>query len=113
MACATTGSNTDTPLTKYDKNTTYFITDRDTGFGVTVYHSKYQFVPKSNAVAASCKSSLMAIAWQYADDKGKEIEPIEDQWIRVSMDRNGLTGITSCQANAIAKWKDSSASSKE
>ncbi|MBD3667472.1 MAG: hypothetical protein HUJ16_05895 [Kangiella sp.] len=103
--CATPVSHTNIPLSTYDKDTEYGIEKRDDGFAITVYYSRYQFIPESDAVATACKSQLTAIAWEHADNEGRDIEPINEQRIRISMGRNGLTGITSCQANAVAKWK--------
>jgi hypothetical protein len=104
-ACATPVSHTNTPLSTYDKNTEYGVDDRPDGFGITVYYSRYQFIPESDAVATACKSMLTSIAWEVAERKGKPIDPINEQRIRVSMGRNGMSGITSCQAFALAKWK--------
>ncbi|OOE93890.1 hypothetical protein BZG76_03950 [Salinivibrio sp. AR647] len=103
--CATPVSHTNTPLSTYDKDTEYGIEEREGGFGITVYYSRYQFIPESDALATACKSQLTAIAWEHADNVGKEIVPVNEQRIRISMGRNGLSGITSCQANAIVKWK--------
>jgi hypothetical protein len=103
--CATPVSHTNTPLSPYDKDTDYGIEPRPDGFGITVYYSRYQFIPESSAVAAACKSQLTAIAWEHSDKSGRPIEQINEQRIRISMGRNGLLGITSCQATAIAKWQ--------
>lgn len=107
-ACATPVSHTNVPLSTYDKDTEYALEEREDGFSITVYYSRFQFIPESAAVATACKSQLTAIAWEYSENKGREIEPINEQRIRISMGRNGLTGITSCQAHAIAKWKKAS-----
>ncbi len=103
--CATPVSHTNIPLSTYDKDTEYGIEKRDDGFGITVYYSRYQFIPESNAVATACKSQLTAIAWEHSDKVGKPIEPVNEQRIRISMGRNGFSGITSCQATAVVKWK--------
>ena len=103
--CATPVSHTNIPLSTYDKDTDYGIEDRADGFGITVYYSRYQFIPESDAVATACKSALTSIAWEIAEKKGKQVEPINEQRIRISMGRNGFSGITSCQASAVAKWK--------
>lgn len=103
--CATPVSHTNIPLSTYDKDTEYGVEKRDNGFAITVFYSRYQFIPESDAVATACKSQLTAIAWEHADNEGREIEPVNEQRIRISMGRNELTGITSCQANAIVKWK--------
>lgn len=103
--CATPVGHTNIPLVTYDKDTEYGIEDQPDGFGITVYYSRYQFIPESSAVATACKSALTSLAWEVAEKKGKEIEPINEQRIRISMGRNGLSGITSCQAFAVVKWK--------
>lgn len=105
IGCATPVSHTNIPLSTYDKDTEYGIEKRDDGFAITVFYSRYQFIPESDAVATACRSQLTAIAWEHADNEGRKIEPVNEQRIRISMGRNGLTGITSCQANAVAKWK--------
>lgn len=104
--CATPVSHTNIPLSTYDKDTEYGIEKQSDGYAVTIYYSRYQFVPESEAIATACKSQLTAIAWEHSDKEGKEIEPINEQRIRISMGRNGLTGVTSCQANAVVKWKN-------
>jgi len=101
-------SYTNAPFQTYDRDTEYSIEETEDGFTVTVYYSRYQFWPESPAVATACKSQLTAIAWDQSEKKGKAIEPINEQRIRISMGRNILTGITSCQAHAIVKWKKSS-----
>jgi hypothetical protein len=103
--CATPVRYTNAPLSTYDKDTEYAIEKREDGFSITVYYSRYQFIPESSAVATACKSQLTAIAWEHSDNEGKKNEPVNEQRIRISMGRNGISGITSCQANAIVKWE--------
>ncbi len=103
--CATPVSHTNIPLSTYDKDTEYGIEEQDGGFGITVFYSRYQFIPESDAVATACKSQLTAIAWEHSDKVGKSIEQVNEQRIRISMGRNGISGITSCQATAVVKWK--------
>jgi len=102
--CATPVSHINIPLSTYDKDTEYGIEKREDGFSITVYYSRYQFIPESDAVATACKSQLTAIAWEHADNEGRKIDPVNEQRIRISMGRNGFSGITSCQANAVVKW---------
>ena len=106
-ACATPVSHTNAPMATYDKDTEYAVEDRPGGFGLTVYYSRYQFIPESDAVATACKSALTALAWEIAERKGQTIEPVNEQRIRISMGRNGVSGITSCQAFAVVEWKRS------
>ena len=104
QGCATPISHTNIPLSTYDKDTEYGIEESADGFGITVYYSRYQFIPESDALAVACKSQLTSIAWEYADKKGRSINPINEQRIRISMGRNGFSGTTSCQAYTVAKW---------
>ena len=90
-ACATPVSHTNIPLSTYDKDTEYGIEERPDGFGITVYYSRYQFIPESDAVATACKSALISIALEVAENKCGQIDPINEQGIRISMGRNGLS----------------------
>lgn len=103
--CATPVSYTNRPLATYDKDTEYDVQENPDGFGIAVYYSRYQFIPESDAVATACKSQLTSIAWEYAAKLGKKIRPVNEQRIRISMGRNGFSGITSCQAYAPVEWK--------
>lgn len=103
--CATPVSHTIAPMTPYDKDTEYAIEERLEGFALTVYYSRYQFIPESDAVATACKSALTSLAWELAEKRGRPIEPINEQRIRISMGRNGLSGITSCQGNTVVSWR--------
>lgn len=97
---------TDAQMTSYDKDTDYVITPRPDGFSIAVDYSRYQFIPESSAVAIACKSALTSIAYEQADKQGRKIQPLNEQRIRISMGRNGLTGITSCSALAAAEWQN-------
>lgn len=97
-------SHTNMPLSTYDKDTEYGIEENEKGFGITVYYSRYQFIPESSSVSIACKQMLTSIAWEYSDKVGKKIKPVNEQRIRISMGRNGLSGITSCQSYALVEW---------
>ncbi|ANX03209.1 hypothetical protein PG2T_02730 [Immundisolibacter cernigliae] len=103
--CATAAKQTNAPMSQYDNNTKHAIEPRPDGFLVSIYYSRYQFFPESDAVATACKQALTSIAHEHASKAGREIEQINEQAIRLSMGRNGLSGITSCSASAPAKWK--------
>lgn len=100
--CSSPVKQTATPMTVYDKNTRYAVDDRPDGFTVSVEYSRYQFIPESDAVALACRQQATAIAWEVARSRGVEIKPINDQEVRVSMGRNGGSGVTSCTAAAPA-----------
>ena len=93
--CATPVGYTERPMQRIDKDTTYSVEDRLDGFSITLYYSRYQFIPESDAVGDAGKNALLSQAYSIADSRGKSIKPINEQRIRSSMGRNALSGITS------------------
>jgi hypothetical protein len=102
--CATPVGYSNKPMQTADKDTEYRIDSTEDGFSITVYYSRYQFIPESDALVDACKSALTSTAYDHADKVNRKIEPINEQRIKLSMGRNGLTGITSCSAIAPVKW---------
>lgn len=100
MACLLSGCTTpigysEKPFVRVDRDTSYQLDEHPDGFTVTVYYSRYQFIPESDAVSTAGKSALLATAYEIADARGKKIQPINEQRIKMSMGRNGISGITS------------------
>ncbi|MBJ6121379.1 hypothetical protein [Sphingomonas mollis] len=94
------------PLTEVaDKNAHFAVKDTAAGFTVEVRYSRYQFVPEAGALLVACRSLATSRAYDEAKQRGKEIEPINEQTIRVSTGRNILNARTSCRAFAEARWK--------
>lgn len=83
----------------------FAVQERPGGFELTVNYSRYQFVPETQAVLAACRASLLSTAHEVAATKGRQIQPVDEQRIRIATGRNGLTGMTSCQAWAPIAWK--------
>lgn len=81
------------------------VVDTAEGFTLAIKYSRYQFIPESSAVQAACRQELTATAHDIAAQRGRRIEAIDEQRIRISMGRNGFTGITSCEASAPAIWR--------
>lgn len=102
--CAKPVMQTSIPMSTYDKDTLLGIEEFEGGFNIAVSYSRYQFIPESDSVAIACKSQLTALAWEYAENKGRKIDSINEQRIKISMGRNGFTGITSCQATVRVKF---------
>ncbi|MEA1084214.1 hypothetical protein SFC76_08060 [Sphingomonas sp. CD22] len=94
------------PLTEVgDKNAHFAIKETPTGFSVDVKYSRYQFVPEAGALLDACRSLVTSRAYDEAKARGREIEPIDKQTIRVSTGRNIIKARTACRAFAEAKWK--------
>ena len=105
VGCSSPKKLSKVPLTEYDKYTKYGVKERSDGFEITVFYSKHQFIPESSIIVAACKSAATAIAYEVAESKGRKIKPINEQRIKVSTGRNGLSGKTSCLAVAIVEWE--------
>ena len=105
FGCATAERFTDLPMQRYDRDTKYRIDETPGGYTVNVYYSRFQYIPESSAVAMAAKSAIMNIAHDHADKKGRKIEPINEQRIRMSMGRNGLAGITSWTGTLSVKYR--------
>ncbi len=103
--CATPARHTTARMIEYDKDTEYAVEGRPDGFTVSIYYSKYQFIPESAVVSTSCKSMLTSIVYEVAEKLGQQIQPINDHKIRVSVARYALLGITSCEASTTVDYK--------
>lgn len=105
FGCATPATYTTQALQRFDKNTEYRVDDENDGFTITVIYTRYQFIPESDAVAMAGKSALLSIAHDVADERGRPIEQINEQRIRMSMGRNGLSGITTWSGTVKAFYR--------
>lgn len=94
-SCATPENYTSKPMKPVGQNTAAAFDDHSDGFTATVDYSRYQFIPESDAVATAGKSALLSAAYDEADRRNRPIQPINEQRIKQSMGRNGVTGITS------------------
>lgn len=94
------------PLTEVaDKNAHFTVKNTSAGFTVEVRYSRYQFVPEASALLVACRSLVTARAYDEAKARGREIQPINEQTIRVSTGRNIIKARTACRAFAEAHWK--------
>jgi len=91
-----------------DKDTDYSVTNTKNGFTISIQYSRYQFIPESQALIEGCKSSLLNAAYDHAETSNREIEPINEQRIRLSTGRNGFTGMTSCSAIVSVEYQGAS-----
>ncbi|MBT2244713.1 hypothetical protein JQK15_14300 [Sphingobium sp. BHU LFT2] len=107
LAACTTPADVSQPLAAGgDKNAKFDIKDSATGFTVDLRYSRYQFVPEADALLVACRSIATTRAHEEAKRRGKEIQPIKEQTLRVSTGRNILSGRTSCRAFVEAVWKE-------
>ncbi len=106
VAACTHPADVSRPLTEVaDKNAHFTVKDVPGGFTVEVHYSRYQFVPEASALLVACRSLVTARAYDEAKARGREIEPINEQTIRVSTGRNIVKARTACRAFAEAHFK--------
>lgn len=104
-ACASPVTYTDKPMAAFDKDTDYAIEDAPGGFNLTIRYGRYQYLPEPGSIAVGCRVAFNNVAQGIAARKGREIQPVDEQKIQVSLGRNGISGVTSCSANAMVAWK--------
>ena len=104
-ACATPIQYGDAEMITYDRDTQYSVASRPDGFTISIYYSRYQFIPESHIVAVACRGALTEIALGHAEKHGHKIAPLNEQRIRILISRAGFTGVTSCSATAVAEWQ--------
>lgn len=102
--CTKPSRYTEVGTIQLDDNTSYRITDREDGFRILVNYSEYQFIPRRGRSHQACRDNLIHIAENYADDKKRKIEEIDETLIRVDSGRNALSGNTTCTATYKVKW---------
>lgn len=88
-----------------DADAVVVVADTATGFTVDVTYRRYQMIPETNAVLTTCRSTAISRVAEEARNRGREIQPLAEQDVRVSTGRNGLLGFTNCRAFAEATWK--------
>ena len=101
LAACTTPADVTKPIGEGQHNDAKVeVKDIPNGFSVFVRYDRYQFIPETGALLVACKSLVTARAYEEAKSRGREIEPINEQAIRVSTGRNGVLGLTFCHAFA-------------
>lgn len=106
LSACTTPADVSKPLTAGgDKNAKFDIKDTANGFTVDLRYSRYQFVPEADALLVACRSIATTRAYEEAKSRGREIQPINEQTLRVSVGRNIINARTACRAFVEAVWK--------
>lgn len=88
-----------------DANAKVEVKDTTEGFTVDVSYSRYQFVPETSALLVACRSIATARANDEAKRRGRDIEPVSDQAVRVSAGRNIINARTACRAFVEVRWR--------
>lgn len=102
--CTKPSRYTEVGTIQLDDNTSYRITDNEDGFRILVNYTEYQFWPSRGRSHQACRMNLIHIAEDYANEKKRKIEEINENLIRVDSGRNALSGNTTCTATYKVKW---------
>ena len=106
LAACTTPADVSMPIgTGQEADAVVTVADTARGFTVDVKYRRYQMIPETSAVLTTCRSTAIARVTEEARNRGREIQPLAEQDVRVSTGRNGVLGFTSCRAFAEAVWK--------
>jgi len=106
FAACTRPADVSRPLTAGgDKNAKFTVKETANGFTVDLRYSRYQFVPEAGALIEACRSIATTRAYEEAKQRGREIQPINEQTLRVSTGRNIINARTACRAFVEAIWK--------
>ncbi|NTZ42876.1 hypothetical protein G7A66_07200 [Altererythrobacter sp. SALINAS58] len=84
LGACTTPADVSRPMSAAsDPNAEIKIIPNAQGFDVDVSYSRYQFVPETTALLEACRSLALSRAQEEATARGRPIEPIQEQDIRV------------------------------
>jgi hypothetical protein len=86
------------------RDATYKVENQPGGFLISSTYSRPSLAADNETVRSSCKRSLIATAQDYADSFGRTIQPLEEGRVRVSMNHDGTTGMTRCDASVPVAW---------
>jgi hypothetical protein len=75
------------------------------GFELNLSHTRYQWVTEMEEVIAICRESIHKVAEQLAAAKGREIQPIDDSKISMSIKRDHSHGHSMCKASYDVAYK--------
>jgi hypothetical protein len=63
-------------------------------------------MPQDYAMKKECKKQLISIAEEHSEKTNRQIKPINEKDIKLSLGRNDMTAISSCEASIITKYSE-------
>ncbi|SOY56021.1 conserved hypothetical protein [Cupriavidus taiwanensis] len=92
-------------MSTYDMSTEYTVEYVPDGFTLMVSYRYLQFTILPSTAAAECKTAATNVANSLADRRHRQIEPVDDQRIKLTTSRNWYGKVTDCSATAPISWK--------
>ena len=90
---------------RHDRNTWFAVTPGADSFGLAVRYARYWFVAEDAAVAFACAQATLRVTEAYARRQGRDIVPPVTQNVRLRVQRDGLSGVTTCSADVHVRWR--------
>ncbi|AZS49315.1 hypothetical protein DM558_00325 [Entomomonas moraniae] len=84
------------------------IKETENGLYLTTQYSEYQFIPNETVVSNVCNDHIINLANKEASIRKKTIEPSSLDSGHINVNRDTLTGITSCSASLMVQWTENS-----
>src|SRR5262249_20304361 len=81
---------------RLDPQTEYLVEERPDGLLISVVLREYQFVSDQGDVRRECRSTLTSLAHAQAERRGRRLQPINDERMRLTTGRQIPGGITWC-----------------
>ncbi len=106
LGCTNAGRIVSGDLTDYDDSTKYRVDEAEGGFKLSVVYEKYQFVKDRDEMSEEGMEKLRRIASEIAAKSGKQIKPLDKDFVKIGTGRHGLSGTTSWAGIARVEFKD-------
>jgi hypothetical protein len=94
----------DKEYTVYDKRTSFAIQEEADGFTVHSFTEVREFVMNEEDLIKMAKANTMAIAFKYAEEQGRDLQPINEQRFTFNVGQ-AWTGNYSCACTIRVFWK--------
>jgi len=105
-ACTTTAPpNSGRQVSIYDMSTEYTAEYVPDGFTLLVNYRYQQFTMLPSTAATECRAAVSSVANSLSDRWHRQIEPMDDQRVKLNTSRNWFGKVTACSATAPIVWK--------
>ena len=102
-ACSSAADFTTAAYDRRSGQTLWRLDEQPRGFVVSVRQNQRRFVPYEGTVEQSCRREATVLALMEARKRGISDSALDERLVRSSVGQNGLTGVTSCTAQATVQ----------
>jgi hypothetical protein len=91
-------------LAPYDPSTNYRADNTSSGFTLTIDYSRRSFLFEAEAMREACRNVFATVAQATASQRGRRIQPINEQQVEMRLQRNEVSNMTYCTATGPVAW---------